>query len=401
MKLYAQQGTMEGDKVKDGLIGNFIDGVILSPRDNGIDKLKTKIKSYLTINKEAEIYFDPQLYAAFSPSGEGHKLGFLVDDYSEYFRSCRRAQLMKESAIEDLLQRAIQFQSNINGLNGIIAPNIIIPRSLDSVETVISMNFIRLARRIAKKLNNKQPLFVTLAINREALFKEMEVLEFVNELTALDEPPDGFYILIETRSRESRTEIFNADVIAMWMYLTYALSINGFKVINGYSDLVSPFLSAANGTGAATGWWSNLRTFSKDRFEPSNVRGRLPIQRYLSNKLLNRITFTELDQLRKFDGILNGLKTDDYYPEGEEPSRNKEVLQSWDSIKALINYALPVDGDTLSALAKCLKMVNDAKKMYDEITKSYSLDPKSNAEHLPSLEEGINIFSKLAEIDFG
>jgi hypothetical protein len=85
MKLYAQQGTMEGDKVKDGLIGNFIDGVILSPRDNGIDKLKTKIKSYLTINKEAEIYFDPQLYAAFSPSGEGHKLGFLVDDYSEYF----------------------------------------------------------------------------------------------------------------------------------------------------------------------------------------------------------------------------------------------------------------------------------------------------------------------------
>jgi hypothetical protein len=46
-------------------------------------------------------------------------------------------------------------------------------------------------------------------------------------------------------------------------------------------------------------------------------------------------------------------------------------------------------------------MVNDAKKMYDEITKSYSLDPKSNAEHLPSLEEGINIFRKLAEIDFG
>ena len=91
-------------------------------------------------------------------------------------------------------------------------------------------------------------MYVTLAINREALFKEQEIIEYVNELTALDEPPDGFYILIAARSQEARSEIYNADIISIWMYLNYALSINGFKVINGYSDLMAPFYLQLKGS---------------------------------------------------------------------------------------------------------------------------------------------------------
>jgi hypothetical protein len=399
MKLYAQQGSMEGDKIKDGLTNKLIDGVILSPRDVSLETMKSKIDEYLSIDKSAELYFDPQLYAAFSPSGEGHKLGYLLDDYSEYFRPYRRTHLMKESSVEDLLARAIKFQSSIDGLTAVISPNIIIPRSLDSVETVISMNFVRLARKISNQEKNKKPLFVTLAISREALFKEQEIVEFVNELTAMEDPPDGFYILIAARNQEARSEIFNADIVSIWMYLTYALSLNGFTIINGYSDLMAPFLCAAQGAGAATGWWSNLRNFSIERFEPASGKGRLPIQRYLSCSLLNRITFAELDQLRVLPNILNGLPTDNIYPVGGEPARNKEILQSWEALKKLIEVVDGKNSGTLTALEKCRSLVEKAIGIYDRITVRYDLDQKSNADHLPAIQEGIRLFGKLAEID--
>src|SRR5205085_961965 len=104
------------------------------------------------------------------------------------------------------------------------------------------------------------------------------------------------------------SDIYNADVIAAWMLINHTLRVNGFDVINGCSDILTPFLAASGASAGAVGWWSNLRTFSLDRFAPAAGGGRLPIPRYLSVNLLNRITFTELDALRALvPGILNGL----------------------------------------------------------------------------------------------
>jgi hypothetical protein len=38
------------------------------------------------------------------------------------------------------------------------------------------------------------------------------------------------------------------------------------------------------------GWWSNLTTFSVERFSPSTGGGRTPTEKYLSCALLNIIT---------------------------------------------------------------------------------------------------------------
>ena len=53
-------------------------------------------------------------------------------------------------------------------------------------------------------------------------------------------------------------------------------------MINGYSAIISPFLVAVGGDVACTGWWSNLRTFSIDRFAPEGIGGRQPVQRWQS-----------------------------------------------------------------------------------------------------------------------
>ena len=125
----------------------------------------------------------------------------------------------------------------------------------------------------------------------------------------------------------------------------------------------------------------------------------MPIQRYLSCSLLNRITFTELDQLRIIPEILNGLPTDSDYPAGGEPLRNKEILQSWEALRTLISNADAENNETRIAVDICLDMVEKAIKLYERISLRYNLDQKSNEDHLPAITEGIIKFKKLAELD--
>ncbi len=128
---------------------------------------------------------------------------------------------------------------------------------------------------------------------------------------------------------------------------------------------------------------------------------RLPIQRYASVALLNRITFFELDQLRGLlPAILNNLPNDGLYSSenGSEPQRNLEVVQSWEAVKSL-NSSL-VSGDQAQSLENCRNAVTRAVALYEAIQGlSVRLDSKSNAEHLQPLEDGIRLFSKLAELE--
>ena len=80
--------------------------------------------------------------------------------------------------------------------------------------------------------------------------------------------------------------------------------------------------------------------------------------------MLNRITYYELDILRRrVRSVLNRLGTDALYAwEGSQPARNKEVLQTWDAIKAL-NQAL-VSAEEEESLQRCGKAVETALNTY-------------------------------------
>ena len=400
MKIFAQHGAQEGEKISEGFARNFLDGVIYSPRDVSLETLRRKLDSLAHEHAEADRLVDPQYYAIFLNGMEEARLGYLLDDYGAYFQSRRRGQLERESQIQADLLAALKFQKDLN-VSGVIAPNILIPNSLNSIEAVIAKNFIRLAAGQHRKLKNQRPVYATLAISRNALGDKQELVEFLNEITLLDDPPHGFYVLISARNTEARSDIYNTDVIAAWMFINHTLTLNGFEVINGYSDILTPFLGAAGGKAGALGWWSNLRSFSLDRFAPSTGGGRLPIQRYLSLALLNRITFYELDQLRKLvPGILNKLPTDSLYDpqNGSVPQRNMEVVQSWEALKALGD--LLITSEQSESLKICRGALKNANTIYETIqARSIRLDQKSNQEHLQPLADGFDLFSKLAELD--
>ncbi len=206
----------------------------------------------------------------------------------------RYDQLLRESEVIEDVSKVLECKEALP-LTALIGPNIIIGRSFDSPEAAIAMNFVRATGVQGKKIAPEKRIYATLAVSGEALINIEELVRFLNQLIVLETPPDGFYVLVAAGNAEARTDLFNAEVIAGWMFLNHVLSVKGFLVINGFSDLLTPFLGAAGAEAGAMSWWSNLRTFSVERFSPTTGGGRTPTERYLSCALLNRITYYELD----------------------------------------------------------------------------------------------------------
>lgn len=401
MKLFAQHGFNKGQKLKQGFERGLLDGVIFSPKDIALDDLTTCLDEIAEKWPQADRLFDPQLYASLLANTPGARCGTLLRDYGTYFGPRRRSQLEQETRVVADLEAAIRFQASLN-VTGIIAPNIIIPRSLDSIEAAISKDFLRNVRGVTSKVKSDLACFATLALSHEALRKHDELVEFLSDITVMDEPPDGFYILVASNGAgDARYDVFHPDSVAGWMLVNHALTLNGFRVINGYSDVMTPFLGAAGAEAGATGWWSNLRSFSLDRFGPENGGGRLPIPRYLSCALLNRITFYELENLRRLvPAVLNKLETDALYDSdehGSEPERNQEVLQTWDAIKKLNKRIAKASAE--DALPVANRAVDAADDTYDVIeANAIRLDQKSDRSHLEPLREGLAKFAQLAEL---
>ncbi|MBU0483780.1 MAG: hypothetical protein KKB30_04620 [Proteobacteria bacterium] len=394
MKLYAQQGYGEGEKIFQGLHEGIINGAILSPRDLKPDVAAAKIAKYKAANPEADLLIDPQFYATFAGSSEMARVGKLPE--WSHFTSERKSELEITANVEAILHRTLEQIISLP-VTSVITPNIYISRSFDSREAVIAKNFIRQARSVYQRFGDNRPLFVTLAVCREALLERGDFEEFLNDITMLAEPPEGFYVLIGSRGTEVRTDIFHADVIAGWMLMNHSLSINGFQIINGFSDLLTPFLLAAGGTAGASGWFANLRTFSLDRFQPTQGMARQPILRYLSAALLNRVTFTEKDALSGMvPEVLNGLPHDvDYDP---EPDRTSEALQAWEALQRL-NNTLGA-GDIEENMTGCNLEISRAEALYSEIAGlGFGLDRKSGSDHLEPLREGIHVFKKMTGLD--
>ena len=396
MKLYAQQGYGTGDRIARGLECGWIDGAILSPKDSSLARIQGLLRTMEESYPSADRLFDPQFYASVIPV-EDAKWGKLSGEDFPYLQARRRSQLESEAAIREDLLATLQFQKELP-LTAAIGPNITIRQSLNSIEAVVAKNFIRETRSVWNELGGEVPVYATLAIDAIALQDRHELQNFLTDITLLEDPPDGFYLLINHPTAEIPSELIDHRTLAGWMMLNHSLSINGFEVINGYSDILSPLLAAAGATAGATGWWSNLKVFSLDRFQISTGGGRRPVARYLSKNLLNSIRFDELDRLRNsFPELLNGLDSDDFYlaDNGSQPdSQVEEVLQSWETIGSYWQDGAP-------SLADCQSNIVSAENFYRRLKASpgVSLPARSNDNHLESIEDGINLFAELAELE--
>jgi hypothetical protein len=398
MTVLAQHGHQPTDKITRGLKENVISGVIFSARCASPEKARTLISEARLVGADAEILLDPEFYATRLIGTPNCQLGNL--EGWPYFRAQRRRDLVKTEAVERVLKSAREAVSGFD-VSAHIAPNVYIPQSFDSMEAGIALNFIEQTKPIFA--GSRKLVYATLAVDRRALLSPEDFRSFLNDLTGLENPPDGFYVLIgggplAERSDLAQSEVMDANVIGGWMLLNFILSLNGFRVVNGFTDVLTPFLAAAGGQACSTGWWSNLRVFSMGRYvKPESGGGQLPTIRYLSKLLLNHIKITErYDYGVLVPGIVNRLSYDGVYDNGS-PGRTEEALQMWEALTSLTQEA--VSGNVENDLAALRERVTQAGVAYTQL-RSYGVTAgyEITTEYLDQLDGAIDAFKRLAEL---
>lgn len=411
MKIYAQYGSGPGSKITEGLERGLIDGVIVGAKDGSASFQREFMKDISETEAGFRILFDPQFYACFIATKDRARLGSLWGEdshgYSDgkgYFRPLRRRDLEREGDAARELERCLGYQTQMP-LDALIAPNIVIRRSLDSMEAAIAKTFIRLSADRRDKVAPGRPVLATLAISSQALSDRSELLAFLDDITLLDNPPDGFYLLLENQEGTVPHSLTEPDILARWMLLNRAFKINGFEVINGYSDLLSPYLGAAGGDAGATGWHGTLKSFSLDRFEPLEGRRGRAVARYTSARLLKSIKWSELESVGGvFPEVWNEQPCDAFFKgldEEAEPSLSHQALQNWEALRAMIRVMVR-PGDPIGGIHACHAALNEAQITYGSINEQgLTLRERSSSQHIPAIKEELHSFVRLAELSGG
>lgn len=400
MKLYAQDGFGPGDKIADGLKRRYIEGAVLSARYRHPEKFSDKADSLGA--EPGDLFMDPEYYAIRAVGSPNAKLGRLEE--WPYFTAPRMFEFISGKAVDPVIRKALECQRAFDHLVGYIAPNLYIESS-NSIDAAFALNFIGQTKSVAESMGlSDQPVYATLAVDRD-VFTEEAFKDLLTAITGLQERPDGFYLLVgsgsvDEDSRNTRSELYHDHVIAGWMLLNHALSINGFKVINACADLISPLLGIAGAYACATGWSSGLRQFTMKRYyKPPNQGGSPPLIRYVSNALLSRVKQTDFFA---YAGMLpeveNGLETDLFYdPETEDTSRQQEALQSWDALATLCREC--ITGNTAVDLKGFAARIERAENLWAELAGAgMSSGVEAQLERLGSMKSAIQLFKRWAEI---
>jgi hypothetical protein len=402
MKLFAQHGAQAGDKISAGLEHGVIEGVIYGAKDITPERLRTDLDWLAAEYPRTTRLLDTHYAAALVASEPGARLGYLIGEKGHgYFQPRLRRDLERLPNVEADLRACLGYQASLP-LTALIAPNIVVRRSLDSAESVIAKSFIRQTAAIAREVAPDRAVFATLAISQNALGDRAELSAFLQEITELEDPPVGFYLLLDKAEAMAPSCLVEAGVLARWLLVAHTLKVSGFRVIHGYCDMIAPYLAATGADAGACGWFSTLKTFSLGKFAPSKGFAARPIPRYASIGLLKSIRHTELHALRnEVPGVLNGMPSDALYPEdeGSTPSvAYAEAVQNWAAIGAMIaECRRPSIGASLDA---CVKALDRADNLYAQIAMALPLrlDERSNADHVPAIRAELQEFAKLAEL---
>lgn len=399
MEILAQHGFGNGQRIARGLNEGLIHGAIFGAKDIAPSKLAETLTLMAEEHPSSVRLFDPQFYATMIAAKPGARLGSLMgEDSYPYFEARRRRELEREQQVRDDLKSVLQFQADLS-VTALIAPNIVIQRSFDSVEATISKNFLRNAAEVRNEVSEGLLLYATLAVSSAALNDKIELQNFLQEITEIDEPPDGFYLLLEKPDSTIPAALTEPDVLSRWMLMNHTLKLNGFRVINGYADVLAPYLGAAGADAIASGWYNTLKTFSLKKFEPVSDFARRPVARYTSRPLLKSIRCTELHDLRDRFPVMNDLQCDDYYdPEnGSTPESIEEALQNWESLGAMND--LVVAGDVPASLESCGQALDEAEELFVSIGEyGLTMRDRSSGAHIEMIREEISAFSELAEL---
>lgn len=398
MDILAQYGFGPADKISTGLKTHRIQGGIICPRYAKPDKAEEHLEEMHANGGSS--FLDPEFYAIGHITHPDPNLGAL-EEWS-YFEPPRKTRLISGVAIPDIIKNTVKLQDAL-GVSNCIAPNVFIRRA-DSIDTAIALNFLNQTKEQASQVTDR-PVYGTISIHRDALLADNNFRDILDGLTGLDNPPDGYYIVVGSNEQQSsgnfvRSDLYDPEVIAGWMYMNYVLTLNGAKVVNGYCFLLSPLMGICGASACASGWSSGLRKFCLDRYIRQGKGGRRPNARYLSTSLLSYIRQTNFETYKEIvPEVVNGLATDAPYESGE-PTQTEQAQQAWDGLSKLSQEFAGDVSEIESRLSEFSQFVVEAKIHWSFLQEAgFVEETEPNMERLDSILQGIALLKEWAELD--
>jgi hypothetical protein len=315
MSIYVQHGWGKSDKIIRGISDNSVSGVIWSPRDEDPGSLPSTISQHKAVNPSVVMLIDPQFYVTTIPNPRAGKL----PDYPYYPDSLlTRADFNNPQNIQDYARNTIDYQLKLN-LDRLVSPTICFEDFQDQWSQIALM-MANATINYHTSIPDIPPLLLSFVFSETALSSQISMEDFLDAVSMLN--ASGIYLIVRRGNQPYPTSL-EPNRLENLLYLVYTLSdVNQFEVVCGYSDFESILLHAVGVNATGCGWYSNLRQFSFDRFQPA-LGGQPARPRYSSLQLLNSILVEELDSIYyggQLQSVLSGGTYDGAFSNQQTPS---------------------------------------------------------------------------------
>ncbi|MCE9553887.1 MAG: hypothetical protein K8T91_11005 [Planctomycetes bacterium] len=397
MAVYAQHGHGKSDKIVTGLSDGSIEGVIFAPRNEKPDNLRTCLET-LSEDHGCELLVDPQLYVAtFTPANMRY-----LEEY-DFFEGGLSASDFSLRRIRQIARDTIDYQAGLP-VTAILSPTVMFGTFSDRWYQ-IALNLADAAREHHGSLPSPPPLLLSFVFAEEALTDEDEIGRFLDTVTQDDWSMEGFY-LVAARHEPVYSQDFDPVRLANYLYLVHALgTVNGLRVVVGYTDFVGIPLRAAGAAAFATGWSQGLRQFVRKNFLQKKPGGQPPRDRYSSAPLLNSILMQEMQEIfdvGRLRSVLSDVALDSIITSARSPQGspwNQAISQQhhWQTLHA-IDQSLTgrVRRDTLETLRR----VREAQGLYTILERNgIEFERSTGKDHLASWSRALSDFARRAGID--
>ncbi|MBA3710274.1 MAG: hypothetical protein H0W83_15795 [Planctomycetes bacterium] len=333
MTLFAQHGSRRGGVTStilvDGLRQGLVTGAIFSPANEEPDALDTLVSDCHEASPTAELMIDPQVYVATLSGTRDTKL----KKYPWFPTKVLKPASFTLRATPKLVGAVLDWQYQ-RGVTTVVTPTV--PITALDAEPYSQISYMMAQESCAHHAEQGvgKPLLVTLLIREDALQRTEAVREFVDRLRVLDPAPAGFYVIVE-RLNPGYSQIFEERALANLLWCCHILgTLDGFRVVVGYTDLVGVLAQAAGAEATACGWHQSLRSFHRQRWMPSF--GRTPRKRFTSMPLFDSLLINPevlaVSHAGLFERIRSNTANDTRMPDEQAWTLTTSTMHHWASI---------------------------------------------------------------------
>ncbi|OMD44034.1 hypothetical protein [Paenibacillus odorifer] len=401
MYILAQHGWGKSDKIERGIRDKSLVGVMMSPKDERIEKFETFVSEFHPKFEEAKILMDPQFYhVPFQNSKDGN-----LGDYPYYPGYHNISAFRGSKNTRGFVKDVLLYQEE-RDFNYLTSPTIHIS-SFSSREAQITLDFAQESVDVRGENEFNKPLLISFAIHENAFLDKRLMENFLDELSMIE--AHGIYLIISRNPTGYHQKYDDPSKLANILAFIYSLSeINQFEVIVGFADFCGMLYLAAGATHIATGWSQGLRRFTLDRIAPEITGGRRPRPRYSSGPLFNSILTSELDSIltsrlkNQFDQFLSQTTYDHLI-------RSNPLNPAWDEATSTLHHWMALENtaqslfsgkdDVTERFDSMESAISNAIGLYTILDKAYvQFDSKSNSNHLEGWGDAIREFRLDASI---